>query len=218
MLAVFVDFDGTITDIDTFDALVRAYAGEAVWSRLDADLKAGRVTLRDTLAAQAALVQLTRPEALAFIRSKAHVDPEFKPFVVAVRAHGGTVRVLSSGITSVIADALERADVDVEILANEADFSPSGWTIAFLDDSANGHDKAAHVRAARAAGIPTIYIGDGISDYEAASLADRVFAKRGRALEVYCRERGLPFVPFSSFAEIVANVFGSTSPSSSPLD
>lgn len=212
MLAVFVDFDGTITDIDTFDALVRACAGEDAWNRLDADLIAGRVTLRDTLSRQAALVRLTRAEALAFIPTRAHVDPEFKPFVAAVRAHGGTVRVLSSGISTVIADALQRADVDVEVLANEVDFAPNGWTIAFRDDSANGHDKAAHVRTARAADIPTIYIGDGISDYEAASAADRVFAKKGRALEVYCRERGLPFVPFSSFAEITANVFGVISP------
>jgi 2,3-diketo-5-methylthio-1-phosphopentane phosphatase len=211
MLAVFVDFDGTITDIDTFDALVRAGAGDDTWNRLDGDLIAGRVTLRETLSRQAALVRLTQPEALAFIRTKAHVDPAFKPFVAAVRAHGGSVRVLSSGITTVIVDALRRADVEVEIFANTVDFAPDGWTITFLDDSANGHDKAAHVRAARAAGIPTIYIGDGISDYEAASAADRMFAKKGRALEVYARERGLSFVAFSSFAEIAASVFGTTS-------
>lgn len=202
--AIFVDFDGTITDVDTFDALVRAHAGDAVWHEIERELLAGRITLREALRREAALVRLSRPEALAFLEANARVDPAFKPFVERVRAAGASVRVVSSGIRSVIHEALARAGVDVDVLANDVDFSEAGWTIAFLDDSENGHDKAAHVRAARTAGLRTVFIGDGISDYEAALVADRRFAKEGRRLLDYCRSRGIACTPFRSFADVDA--------------
>jgi HAD superfamily phosphoserine phosphatase-like hydrolase len=206
--AVFVDFDGTITDIDTFDPLVRAAAGDDAWAAIDGPLVAGEITLREAMRRQAALVRFTRAEALAFLAERAHVDPTFGSFVRAVRAHGGAISVVSSGIATVIHDALARAGVEVAVRANDVDFAPDGWTMSFVDASDNGHDKAAHVRAARAAGIATVFIGDGISDFAAAREADRRFAKAGRALEAYCRERELRCTSFTSFAEITAALFG----------
>jgi len=207
VLAVFVDFDGTITDIDTFDALVRAVAGDAAWDAIDGPLLAGRITLPEALARQAALVGLTRTETLAFMEAHAQVDPSFGAFVAAVRAHGGTIRVLSSGIATVIHDALARAGVEIEVLANDVDFAPGGWTMSFVDPSDNGHDKAAHVRAAKARGDRTVYIGDGISDFEAALAAGERFAKKGRALEAYCRARGVACESFESFSQIERRLF-----------
>jgi 2,3-diketo-5-methylthio-1-phosphopentane phosphatase len=207
-LAVFVDFDGTITDIDTFDALVRAVAGDAAWDAIDGPLLAGHITLREALARQAALVGLSRTETLAFLEGHAHVDPTFGAFVAAVRAHGGTIRVLSSGIATVIHDALARAGVEVEVIANDVDFAPGGWTMSFVDPSDNGHDKAVHVRAAQAQGARTVYIGDGISDFAAALEAGERFAKKGRALEAYCRARGVACEPFESFSQIERRLFG----------
>ncbi len=205
--AVFVDFDGTITDIDTFDALVRATAGDEAWNTIDGALTAGRITLRRALEQQAALVRLSRPETLAFLESHARVDPAFRPFVQAVRTHGGTIRVVSSGIATVIHDALARANIDVDVLANDVDFNSGGWTMSFVDPSDNGHDKAVHVREARAAGRATIYIGDGVSDFAAALEADRRFAKAGRALEAYCTERAIACTSFTSFDEVNAALF-----------
>jgi 2,3-diketo-5-methylthio-1-phosphopentane phosphatase len=207
MLEVFVDFDGTITDVDTFDALVRAVAGDAVWDAIDRPLLAGEITLREALARQAAALRLSRAETLAFMVTHAKVDPAFGPFVDAVRAHGGAIRVVSSGIATVIHDALKRSNIDVEVIANDVDFAPSGWTMTFVDPSDNGHDKAVQVRAAQARGAHTVYIGDGISDFAAAFVADERFAKAGRALEAYCRERAIPCVSFTSFDEIRARLF-----------
>ena len=150
MLEVFVDFDGTITDVDTFDALVRAVAGDDAWNAIDDALIAGDITLREALVRQAALVRLTRAETFAFMAANTTVDPTFKPFVAAVRAHGGAIRVVSAGIATVIHEALERNGIDVDVLANEADFSPAGWTMTFRDATDNGHDKAVHVIEARA--------------------------------------------------------------------
>jgi 2,3-diketo-5-methylthio-1-phosphopentane phosphatase len=207
MLEVFVDFDGTITDVDTFDALVRAVAGDAAWDAIDGPLLAGEITLREALARQAAAVRLSRAETLTFMVTHAKVDPAFGPFVDGVRAHGGAIRVVSSGIATVIHDALQRSNVDVDVIANDVDFAPSGWTMTFVDPSDNGHDKAVHVRAAQLRGAHTVYIGDGISDFAAAVVADERFAKAGRALEAYCRERAIACISFTSFDEIRARLF-----------
>lgn len=207
MLEVFVDFDGTITNIDTFDALVRAVAGDHVWEAIDESLLRGEITLREALVRQSAAVGLSRAETLAFMEANTIVDPTFGAFVNAVRAHGGTIRVVSSGVATVIHDALARNGVEVDVLANDVDFAPGGWTMTFVDASDNGHDKAAHVVAARARGSRTVFVGDGISDFLGAVAADERYAKAGRALEAYCRERNIAFTPFTSFSEITARLF-----------
>lgn len=206
-MIVFVDFDGTITDVDTFDALVRDAVGDEVWDAIDAELMAGHRTLRDVLALQASQIGKSEAEAVAFVEATATVDPAFAPFVRAAYARGVEVRVVSSGVAPIIRRTLARAGVDVPVLANEVDFAAHGWTIDFIDDSANGHDKAAAVRRARQAGHATVFVGDGVSDFDAAHEAQRCFAKSGRALETYCRTSGIPFTPFTSFAEIQSALF-----------
>ena len=205
---MFVDFDGTITDVDTFDAIVRDAVGNEFWNAVDAELTAGRRTLRDVLTLQASRISKSEAEALAFVEATATVDPAFGPFVRAATARGVDVSVVSSGVASIIRATLARAGVDVPVYANEVDFGANGWSIAFIDGSDNGHDKAAAVRRARSAGHATVYIGDGVSDFDAAGEADRCFAKAGRALEAYCRTQGIACTPFHSFAEIEAALFG----------
>jgi HAD superfamily phosphoserine phosphatase-like hydrolase len=206
-MIVFVDFDGTITDVDTFDALVRDAVGDDVWDVIDAELAEGRHTLRAVLALQASHIRKSRAEALAFVEAHATVDPTFAAFVRTARSHGADVRVVSSGVAPIIRATLARAGVDVPVLANDVDFGADGWTMDFIDESANGHDKAAAVRAARAAGHATVFIGDGVSDFTASHEADRCFAKAGRALEAYCRRQAIPCVSFTAFAEIETSLF-----------
>jgi HAD superfamily phosphoserine phosphatase-like hydrolase len=172
-------------------------------------LAAGRISLREALRREAAMVRLSRPEALAFLESRANVDPTFAGFVAAAHARGAWVGVVSAGIRQVIGAALERIGIDVPVYANDVDFDPAGWRMTFIDDSMMGHDKAARVRAARDAGARTVYVGDGISDFAGALEADVRFAKKDRALERYCRERGVECIPFSSFDEITAALWGS---------
>ncbi len=206
-MIVFVDFDGTITDIDTYDALVRDAVGDDAWDTIDAELLAGRRTLRDVLALQASHIRKSEAEALAFVAATATVDPAFARFVSEADARGVEVRVLSSGVKPLIESTLAAAGVNVPVFANGVNFAPDGWTMQFIDASANGHDKAAAVRSARAAGERTVFVGDGVSDFDAAHEAERCFAKSGRALERYCRTNGIAFTAFTSFDQITAALF-----------
>ena len=208
MLEVFVDYDGTITDLDTFDVLVRAYVGAHRWEELEEKLHAGAMTLREVLAAQAAGVHATLDEADALLRDGTAFDPTFARFVERCEREGAALTVLSSGVQPLIERAFVRNGLErVPILANGIDASPHGWRFIFRDESDNGHNKAADVRAAKERGSQTVYVGDGPSDYEAALTADRRFAKAGRTLEKYLTERGVPHDTFSSFSQIESALF-----------
>jgi HAD superfamily phosphoserine phosphatase-like hydrolase len=159
--------------------------------------------VRDVLQHEASLVRCTYDEGAALLRREVHLDPTFPAFVAACRARAVPLTVVSSGLEPIIRDRLEEIGVrDVAIVANGLDPDPRGWRILWRDESPNGTDKAALVRAAEAAGTRTIFIGDGRSDYEAAAAADTRFAKAGLQLERYLTRHGIPFEPFSTFAEL----------------
>ena len=209
---VFSDFDATITDIDTFDLLVRECAGPERWTDLEGRLTEGTMTLREVLSAQAAFVRISVDEADALLHERTTFDPTFARFVHRCGHEGVPVTVLSSGVQPLIERAFARHGLEhVTIYANAIDASPDGWRFHFRDDSDNGHDKAKVVRDARLAGARTVYCGDGHSDFAAALEADIRFAKRGRALEAFLRERGMEFIAFDRFDEIEASLFAPVS-------
>lgn len=165
------------------------------------------MTLREVLSAQAAHVRVPLDEADSLLASSTHFDPTFESFVGFCETRGYELVVLSSGVQPLIDRAFARNGLArVPVVANGIDASEHGWRFLFRDASDNGHDKAAAVREARAAGKHTIYIGDGPSDFDAAVTADERFAKVGRGLERYLAEQAIPFVRFSRFTEIEATI------------
>ncbi len=185
--------------------LVRHVAGDAEWNETERGLDVGARSLRDVLARQAALVRGELAEVAALLRREIAVDPAFAPFVGACREHGIPVTIVSSGLDAIVRDRLREIGLDdLPVIANAVDARPDGWTIRFRDDVANGTDKAAVLRAARADGTHTVFVGDGRSDYDAAREADVRFAKRGLDLESYLMKLDIPFEPFATFADVRA--------------
>jgi len=209
MATVFVDYDGTITDLDTFDVLVRRAAGAGVWAAIESELASGRRTLRDTLQRQAAHLHLSLDEADLMLQADVRFDPTFAAFVERAAGLGHRLTIVSSGIAPLIRRALARNGLaQVALVANEVEVGPQGWRIRFEGDSANGTDKAALVRAARERGETTVYVGDGWSDIDAAVASDLRFAKAGRSLEAHLRQVRLPFTRFERFEQIDPAAFG----------
>lgn len=207
-VAVFSDYDATITDIDTFDLLSRVCADHDRWAQLESALNDGTMTLREVLSAHAALIRMSVDEADTFLHNQTTFDPTFAGFVRHCEREGVPITVLSSGVQPLIERAFARHGLEhVTIYANAIDPSPDGWRLLFRDDSDNGHDKARVVRDAREAGAYTVFCGDGHSDFAAALEADMRFAKKDRALEAFLRERGLAFTAFTSFAEVESALF-----------
>ncbi|MEO6912638.1 MAG: HAD-IB family phosphatase [Candidatus Baltobacteraceae bacterium] len=212
-LAVFVDYDGTITDLDTFDVLVRESADPGEWDRLEEQLHAREMSLRDVLAAQAKLIHSSLDDADDLLAGSTTFDPTFAGFVRRCAQERAALTVLSSGIGPLIERAFERNGLQgVSLLANGISPSPTGWVMNFRDASDNGHDKAQVVKFARRIGSTSVYIGDGYSDFDAALVADIRFAKRGRSLERHLTALREPFSAFDRFSDIEAHLFSGTPP------
>jgi len=79
-----------------------------------------------------------------------------------------------------------------------------------LDEPFNGLDPAlldglqGILREEQARGRRVVFVGDGTTDFQAARHADHVFARA--KLAAYCRQAGLPYTPFATFAAVRAGV------------
>lgn len=81
------------------------------------------------------------------------------------------------------------------------------WSATFFDGSPSGNDKAAAVAAWKASGTRVVFIGDGVSDLPVIGAgADLLFAKRGKALERVCAEKGQRCTAFDQFGEVQAGL------------
>lgn len=205
-LHVFTDFDGTITDRDTLVFLIERLGGGrhhlATTARRRRD---GRLSLRREIAANMRTIRAPWSEAIALLRAHVRMDPAFPDCAAWCAMHSVPLTVLSAGFAEIVALYLDAAVFPgVEVFANTLHPDERGWRCVFRDRSDAGHDKAEAVRAARTQGRYTIFIGDGVSDREAAGVADEVFAKA--PLAAWCRRQAIPCREIRSFADVVASL------------
>ncbi|MDQ2681198.1 MAG: haloacid dehalogenase-like hydrolase [Candidatus Eremiobacteraeota bacterium] len=188
--------------------LVRESADLDEWERLERHLHSRTMSLREVLAAQAALIRCSLSEADELLAGATTFDTTFARFVKRCAQDRVALTVLSSGIGPLIERAFERNGLyRIALLANGVTPDSTGWQMNFRDGSDNGHDKARAVKFAQHIGNTVAYIGDGYSDFDAALAADIRFAKRGRSLERHLIALREPFTPFDRFSEIEAQLF-----------
>jgi 2-hydroxy-3-keto-5-methylthiopentenyl-1-phosphate phosphatase len=201
-VTVVVDFDGTVTETETLDLLVREFGDSqaltAANARLGVDLH-----LRDVIRAGYGGLRVDRAAACEWLLRNARVREGFGALVALARGCGWRLVIVSSGIRELIEPLLEREGLaHVELLANGL---REGWDVEFVkvgDCPVCGEPcKRPLVERLVAPRGVLVYIGDGYSDGCAALVADVVFARR--RLVNYLETRGVPFEPFESFVTIV---------------
>lgn len=200
-LRVFTDFDGTITTSDCNIALLEAYVdagrraefdamifdrGHALWEVMNHSLRACGVSLE---------------EAIRYLHAHVALDPTFAGFTDWCRDRAIPLEVVSAGLHEVVASFLDAAGLDLPISANRAIHAPGGFGLAPLTAGCpTGVDKGGILKAAKAVGHTTVFIGDGFSDRLAVREADLVYAKSGLAR--YCDKHRVPYVPFERFEDV----------------
>ena len=206
MLHVFCDFDGTITEPDTLCFLTeRLGAGPEHYRETGRLLRTGALSLREAVARDVGTIRTPFAEAAALLRAHVTVDAGFAPFARWCAANQVPLTILSGGFEEIVELLLRPTGAPVhDVRANR--FRPGTWECRFRDDSPHGHDKAAALRAARAAGRRTVLVGDGFSDREPAAVADLVFARRGRSLADWCRARAIACEEFDTFHDVQRGV------------
>ena len=200
-MLLLLDFDGTLTDVDTLDLLVAEHA-PAVWLEAEQALTTGSMTLNEVIAFEFAHVRSTLDEALAVLRDRV--------------GSAGTARarhfcrerfidpvVISSGFCELIEPVLAWGGVRLPIVAHTATFSPAGTTIEFLPRPVCPvcGEQCKRMELERLSGGRQIaYVGDGWSDRCAAKAADVVFARA--SLAQHLTAEGVDFVPFDDLTDV----------------
>jgi 2-hydroxy-3-keto-5-methylthiopentenyl-1-phosphate phosphatase len=198
---VLLDFDGTISKVDTTDLLLERFAAPA-WHDIEDEWKAGRIGSRECMLRQIDLVRATPAEMDAFIAT-VEIDPGFRGFVDRFRGMGHALMVLSDGLDRTIRTVLDRAGIDIPYFANHLQWlGGDRWRLTFPHARSTCSTLAGNCKCGFAEGGPrvlNILVGDGRSDFCLAERADLVLAK-GSLLK-HCRANDLPHYGFDTFEE-----------------
>jgi 2-hydroxy-3-keto-5-methylthiopentenyl-1-phosphate phosphatase len=207
---VFLDFDGTITRRDATDAILEVYA-DARWLSIEEEWKTGRISSRECLRAQMALVRATQAEIDSLLDG-IEIDEGFVPLLATCSAHGEPVHIVSDGFDYCIQRILFRPSLNlaphlqgVQMVSSHLEPNGDRWRLDFRSfEPACVHGcatcKPAAMDLLNTTGGRTIFIGDGLSDKYAAERADLVFAKDN--LAAYCDRQAIPYDPYDNLVAI----------------
>jgi 2-hydroxy-3-keto-5-methylthiopentenyl-1-phosphate phosphatase len=204
-LVVLCDFDGTATPHTVINELFETFADPG-WQDLAKAWERREITTPQGLPLCFGHVRATRAQMEAFLAT-IPLDPAFPDLVDLCRSKGYGFAVVSDGLSWYIRYILEAHGIlDVTIYANEIEFEPQGFRLSFPwyspETPLRGTSKLAIIRRYQAADAKVVFIGDGLTDMEAAPVADVVYAKNG--LLAHCREQGIHATAFSNLREVLA--------------
>jgi 2,3-diketo-5-methylthio-1-phosphopentane phosphatase len=202
--AVLLDFDGTACPQDVSEALLETF-GESGWRALDEAVARGEIGIRECADRQAAMLQGSRDEMLAFALERFSVDPTLPTFVDWARAAGLTVQVVSDGFGFHVRPILEAAGLgSLDVLTNELDGRGLRHPAGHPTCLGCGTCKMLAAVLLRERHGAVAFVGDGISDRYGALYSDLVFAKG--TLTQICHRDGVPFIEWRTFDDVRAGI------------
>ena len=207
-LRVLCDFDGTITKVDTADAIFSAFAAPE-WRRVEALWEDGEIGSAECMRLQMELVEASLPELNAILDTL-EIDPTFPAFSDFCRRNELELVILSDGVDYFIRRILQRFQLQyLPVRANRlVQLGERRFSLAHpfsVKDCASGAGTCKCASAALdAADRRTVMIGDGRSDFCVSQEADLVFAKK--SLLAYTRKQGIASVAYTDFNDIQAHL------------
>jgi len=207
---IFCDFDGTVAEEDVGYRLFHHFS-DGRNEALIPEWKAGRISSREILEREAAMVRAT-PEGIYRFLDQFKLSPGFAEFVSICRRNNAEPIIISEGMHFYISYLLESYDfADLEVLANIGHLENGGIRIEFpftnrsckRCGSCKG-ERIAEYRARSATGAKVVFVGDGLSDVCAAEEADILFAKKD--LEQYCQTENIGYYKYSDFFEVAERI------------
>ena len=194
-LRLVLDWDGTVTEVDTLELVVQRFGDRAVFDAAEVGLRSGALTLKECMELEFSSVRASLEEVVDFLRTTARVRPGFAELVERYDP-----LILSSSFEETIRPVLEREGVEVELFANSVDARLDGWRPIWRYE-AECATCSEHCKRALLPAGEVVYVGDGYADRCAALKADRVFATAG--LAAYLGEQGQPYEPFDDLFDVL---------------
>ena len=210
-IAVFADFDDTLTTQNVAHFLLKRFAPEAL-KTYSSQYRAGEITFREYQERSFDAVIATVPEMQEAVSSEIELRQGIESMLDAIERAGGTFTITSAGLNFYIDPVLKRHGLEklsvVSASATRSDSEGGPFSYDYPFDNTGegpcqGDWATCKCKALKQAGDPTVnvFVGDGsTSDACAAGKADFVFA-RDRLLRI-CRETGIAATPFEDFTPV----------------
>lgn len=203
-IAVLSDFDGTICPTQMMTYLYEKFAD--VGSKYEEQWEKGEISTQQEIEMTFETVHASRVQMEASLLEVA-LDPGFPNFLKLCRVREYEFAIVSDGLSWYIKYLLARDGIfDVPIFANLIHFEDEGFRFEYpwFDSSCpmRAVCKSEVIRRYKSEGTKVIYIGDGVSDYEAVGVADVIYATGN--LASYCKSIGYPAKEFLNFETLLA--------------
>lgn len=205
---VFCDFDGTITVNDNIIAIIKHF-NPAGWENIAERTIAQEISIMDGVGQMFRLLPASmQKEVIDFSISNVRIREGFAEFLNYCKEQQIDFFVTSGGIDFFVYPILEAFDIPKDhIYCNGSDFSGEQIEILWPNPcdahctNNCGMCKTTIMRRFPEEQFERIIIGDSVTDFEGAKLADIVYSRSH--LTVKCKELGLPHHEYETFHDII---------------
>jgi 2-hydroxy-3-keto-5-methylthiopentenyl-1-phosphate phosphatase len=211
------DFDGTIVTIDTCEFLLDTFVKED-WRTFNTFLERGEITLEECTRKQLSMLNISEEEALKALEKVTSFRPHFTELVDLCDAQGICFVVVSGGLDFVIKHFLGTQDLEklVRVYTATSRITSNGIELSFPEfvDCTSLDFKEDLVKQYNEQGFRTIYVGDGLSDFNAVRRVDFLFVIKDSKLAELCKRERIPHREITNFHEVIKSLNDTPSPSS----
>ncbi len=201
------DFDGTITR-NNLSVLLREKYACGDWQKIDSEYLHGHLKVEQSNKLQFTLINEPNEKLQECARQHIEIRPGFVEFVSYCRESAIPFVIVSSGLDFYIETVLAQIGMpDLELHCGQTSFGKDGIAVSYTDPEGSIIDmgfKRKYLNWLKKRGENIIYIGDGLSDLEAAHHADHVFAT-GHLLRLL-RAESVDYSIFSDFYDLLHRV------------
>ena len=209
-LAIFCDFDGTITRTDLTDAVLAAFALPS-YKEWEERWQTGEIGSQECLSRQVELIQADHAELLHFARSFP-IDEGIFELDQRCTQNGVPLVILSDGVDLFIKTVLHHHNLShIPVFSNQLKrgrFATLSLTFPYAREDctvAAGTCKCALAIPSPQPERIIAYIGDGRSDCCVATKAHKVFAKG--ILHTWCQQHNIACERFETLTEVAQCLF-----------
>ena len=205
-VVIFCDFDGTITKKDNIISIMNEFALPG-WEPIKDQILSQNITIKDGVREMFSLVESSlREEIISYVLRDAEIREGFSDFVKFTKDQNIPLYIVSGGIDFFVHPVLDSFGPFDYIYCNEATFDEERIAIQYphacdelCTSQGCGCCKPSIMRKRSDEQQTRIVIGDSVTDFEAAKLADIVIARD--FLAETCEKLDIPYSRFETFTD-----------------
>jgi 2-hydroxy-3-keto-5-methylthiopentenyl-1-phosphate phosphatase len=206
--ALFIDFDGTVTLVDTLEYLLNNFA-DASWQNIEEQIAKNEISEAVGLKEQFKLINVEKEKALERLDTVVQLDPFAIEFFQWCEDKRIPTTIVSGGFRWIISHFLKKHGIQkIDLKSNDSIVENGKWKIIPGDNSLDcnkcNHCKTQYIHSAKNKGFTTIYIGNGNTDRCPSMQADIVFAKA--ELKKFCQKEKIQFYSFRDLGEVMVKL------------